>query len=69
MTMLGAIVVIFGWFLWESGLLRRRDKLAPFPSSAPVYLSSGPLQWERSFAADEAMRHAGAVDIQRRNGS
>lgn len=25
MTMLGAIVATFGWFVWESGLLRRRE--------------------------------------------
>ncbi len=35
MTMLGAILGTFGWFLWESGLLRRRDKSAPVPMVEP----------------------------------
>ncbi len=25
-TMLGAVLATFGWFLWESGLIRKRDK-------------------------------------------
>ena len=36
MTMLGAIVATFGWFLWESGLVRKRDRSAPVPAPAPV---------------------------------
>jgi hypothetical protein len=35
MTMLGAIVTTFGWFLWESGLIRKRDHSAPVPSVQP----------------------------------
>ena len=35
MTMLGAILGTFGWFLWESGLLRGRDKSAPVPMVEP----------------------------------
>jgi hypothetical protein len=34
MTMLGAILAVFLWFLWESGLLRRREA-APVPTVAP----------------------------------
>jgi len=34
MTMLGAIVAIFGWFLWESGLIRRKSP-APVPEVEP----------------------------------
>ena len=35
MTMLGAIVATFAWFLRESGLIRRRDKDAPVPRVDP----------------------------------
>lgn len=35
MTMFGAILGTFGWFLWESGLIRRRDRSAPVPEVDP----------------------------------
>jgi hypothetical protein len=35
MTMLGAVVSTFAWFLWESGLMRRKDKSAPVPAIEP----------------------------------
>ena len=35
MTMLGAIVATFAWFLKESGLLRKRDPSAPVPVLGP----------------------------------
>jgi hypothetical protein len=70
MTMLGAIVAIFGWFLWESGLLRRRDGLAPVPVVNPGSLCLRVrCHGNEVSQADEAMRRAGAVDVQRRNGS
>ncbi|HTS24850.1 MAG TPA: quinol:electron acceptor oxidoreductase subunit ActD [Bryobacteraceae bacterium] len=67
MTMLGAIVSTFGWFLWESGLARRRDRSAPVP---PIEPGSMCLR-VRCRAADpnptiEVLRHAGASDIQSR---
>ena len=34
-TMLGAVLATFGWFLWESGLLRKRDKSVPVPTVLP----------------------------------
>jgi hypothetical protein len=34
MTMLGAILTTAGWFVWESGLLRR-DKRIPVPAVEP----------------------------------
>ena len=34
-TMLGAVLSTFGWFLWESGLLRRRKKNMPVPLVPP----------------------------------
>jgi hypothetical protein len=33
-TMLGAILTTLGWFIWESGLLRR-DKAIPVPAIEP----------------------------------
>jgi hypothetical protein len=35
MTMLGAVLATFGYFLWESGLIRRRDKTIPVPVVQP----------------------------------
>ncbi len=34
-TLLGAVLATFGWFLWESGLLRKRDKNVPIPAVLP----------------------------------
>ena len=67
MTMLGAIVSTFAWFLWESGLIRKRDRSAPVPEVAPgsiclrVRCSS-----EQAAPAIETMRRAGAISIKRR---
>ena len=33
--MLGSVLATFGWFLWESGLLRKRDKNIPVPTVLP----------------------------------
>jgi hypothetical protein len=64
MTMLGAIVVIFGWFLWESGLLRRRDKLAPVPVVDPGSICLRVrCNGNEVSQADEAMRHMRALSI------
>jgi hypothetical protein len=67
MTMLGAIVTIFGWFLWESGLLRRRDKFVPVPVVNPGSLCLR-VRCDESKLAEvaEALRRTGALDIQRR---
>jgi hypothetical protein len=35
MTMLGAVLATFIWFLWESGLIRKRDRSAPVPVVPP----------------------------------
>ncbi|HVV45401.1 MAG TPA: quinol:electron acceptor oxidoreductase subunit ActD [Bryobacteraceae bacterium] len=34
-TMMGAVFATFGYFLWESGLIRKRDKTAPVPKVPP----------------------------------
>jgi len=67
LTMLGAMVATFGWFLWESGLLRRRDKSAPVPTVDP---GSMRLRVRCSAAqaakAGEIMKGAGAIQVERR---
>ena len=65
-TMLGAIVATFAWFLWESGLLRKRDRRAPVPALEPGSLCLRlRCRVEDSIRAMETMRQAGAVDIER----
>ena len=68
MTMLGAIVATFGWFLWESGLVRKRDRSAPVPEVDPgVDVPAGALpRRTKPPQAIDAMRRAGAVGVQRR---
>jgi hypothetical protein len=67
MTMLGAIVTTFGWFLWESGLVGRRDRSAPVPEVDPgamcLRVRCGSNQ---AAPAIDALRSAGAAGIQRR---
>jgi hypothetical protein len=67
MTMLGAIVATFAWFLWESGLMRRRGQDAPVPMVDPGSIClrvrcRGPY----STQAADAMLRAGAIGIERR---
>ncbi|HXB74794.1 MAG TPA: quinol:electron acceptor oxidoreductase subunit ActD [Candidatus Acidoferrales bacterium] len=75
MTMLGAIVANFGWFLWESGLVRRRDRSAPIPAPTPRPVAGGDpgslclrvrCRGNEAAQAIDAMRSAGAIDVQRR---
>lgn len=67
MTMLGAIVATFGWFLWESGLVRRRDRRAPVPDVDPGSMCLR-VRCRGSQAAEaiDALRRAGAIDVIRR---
>jgi hypothetical protein len=66
MTMLGAVVATFAWFLWESGLLRRRGSNAPVPTVDPgsirLRVRCHGLQ---SAQVVETMRRAGAIGIER----
>ena len=70
MTMLGAIVATFTWFLWESGLARGRKKDAPVPEVDPGSLCLRlRCRAEEAEWASEAMRRAGGIAIQRRGES
>ena len=67
MTMLGAIVATFAWFLWESGLIRKRDP-APVPQVDPGSICLRVrCRAEDTPRAVDALRRAGAIDIDRRS--
>ncbi|HEY1338218.1 MAG TPA: quinol:electron acceptor oxidoreductase subunit ActD [Bryobacteraceae bacterium] len=67
MTMLGAILATFGWFLWESGLLRKRDKSAPVPEVPPGAMCIRVrCRGAEAAQATDVLRRAGAVDVERR---
>jgi hypothetical protein len=67
MTMLGAIVTTFGWFLWESGLMRKRDRGAPVPAVDPGSLCLRVrCRGDEAAQAIDAMRAAGAVAVERK---
>jgi hypothetical protein len=66
MTMLGAIVATFAWFLRESGLMRRRGKDAPVPHVDPgVICLRVRCGDEQVVTAVDALRRHGAVQIER----
>ncbi len=68
MTMLGAIAATFAWFLWESGLVRKRDRGAPVPEADPGSIRLRVrCRVDDAPQAIESMRRAGAVEIERRN--
>lgn len=65
-TMLGAIVSTFGLFLWESGLIRKRDKSAPVPEVAPESICIRVrCPAEKAAQVDETMRRSGAIGVER----
>jgi ActD protein len=67
MTMLGAIVAAFLWFLRESGLLRKRDRSAPVPVVDPGSMCLRVrCRSEQAQRASEALQGAGAIHIERR---
>jgi hypothetical protein len=70
MTMLGAIVATFFWFLVESGLLRKRDRSAPAPTVGPDSMCLRVRCCaEQAAQASETMRRAGAIHIERNGDS
>jgi Protein of unknown function (DUF3341) len=64
MTMFGAILGTFLWFLWESGLIRGRDKHAPVPAVDPGSLCLRVrCPADAAASAANAMRRAGAIAV------
>ncbi len=62
MTMLGAVLSTFACFLWESGLLRKRDTTAPVPLVEPGAMCLRVrCSAEQSASANAALVGAGAV--------
>ena len=69
MTMLGAILATFAWFLWESGLARKRDHDAPVPEVEPGSLCLRlRCRVDEAALASDVMRRAGAIAIHQRRG-
>jgi hypothetical protein len=65
-TMLGAVLATFGWFLWESGLLRKRDRTKPVPVVPPGSICLRVRCPAPDNAIVESLRRAGAISIDRR---
>ena len=65
MTMLGAVLATFGYFIWESGLIRKRDKTAPVPEVPPeaICLRVRCVSGEVSKPAS-ILREAGAISVE-----
>jgi ascorbate-specific PTS system EIIC-type component UlaA len=65
LTMLGAILSAFAWFLWESGLIRKRNK-APVPEVEPgvicVRVRCGE---EQAQLASRQLEQAGATEVKK----
>ncbi len=66
MTMLGAIFATFFWFLWESGLIRKRDPAAPVPNIGPASMSLRVrCETGRADTFVEILRAAGCIKTER----
>ena len=66
-TMLGAVLATFGWFLWESGLLRKRDKTIPVPTLLPGVMCLRVRCFDPHITrARQILDSAGATDIARK---
>jgi hypothetical protein len=63
-TMLGSVLTTTGWFVWESGLLRRRDRSVPMPSIQPdvicLRVRCAPAQF---VSATAILERAGAKNV------
>jgi hypothetical protein len=67
MTMMGAVLATFGYFLWESGLIRKRDKSAPVPIVPPECISLRVRCTDGDVANPMSiLRSAGAISIEKR---
>lgn len=70
MTMLGAVLATFFWFLWESGLIRKRDKTAPVPAVPPGSMCLRVRCGREQVAeTEELLERTGALGVERRGES
>ncbi len=66
-TMLGSVLATFGWFLWESGLLRKRDKTIPVPTVLPGVMCLRVRCFDSHVTrARQILDSAGATDVARK---
>ncbi len=65
-TMMGAVFSTFGYFLWESGLIRKRDKTAPVPVVPPEGICLRIRCLSDPAKPMAILRSAGAVTIEKR---
>ncbi len=64
LTMLGAILTTFFWFLWQSGLLRKRDRGIPVPAiRADIICVRVRCEPARSDIAAQCLERAGADNL------
>ena len=68
-TMMGAVFSTFGYFLWESGLLRRRDKSAPVPKVPPEAICLRVRCAGDAAQAAAILRDAGAPPVEKKVGA
>lgn len=67
LTMLGAILATFGYFLWESGLIRKRDKTAPVPAVQPECICLRVRSASEDVTKPAALlREAGATSVEKK---
>jgi hypothetical protein len=66
-TMLGAVFATFGYFLWESGLIRKRDKTAPVPTVQPECICLRMRSASDDVTRPTALlRAAGAISVEKK---
>ena len=65
-TMLGAVLSTFGFFLWESGLIRKRDKSAPVPEVAPECICLRVRCFGDVAKPASLLHEAGAISVEKK---
>jgi hypothetical protein len=65
-TMLGAVLSTFAWFLWESGLIRKRDRTKPVPDVPPDSICLRVRCHTGEARIIETLGRAGALNVERR---
>ena len=63
-TMMGAVFSTFGYFLWESGIIRKRDKTAPVPTVPPEAICLRVRCQRDAAKAVTILQEAGATTVE-----